>query len=58
MLQSDRLDEQNRKLRADLHLRDDEDVELELFVEDWLKKLTILGKMMDLTSRIQRIYHC
>ncbi len=46
MLQSDRLDEQNRKLRADLNLREDEDAELELFVEDWLKKLAILGKFI------------
>jgi hypothetical protein len=43
-LQSERIDEQNKRLRIDLDLGENEDVELELFVEDWLRKLALLGK--------------
>ena len=44
LIQSDRLNEQNKKLRTDLCLLENEDYEVEVFVNDWIKKLEALDK--------------
>ena len=43
-LQSDRLTEQNRKLREDMDLSETEEYEIELLVYDWMRKLERVDK--------------